>query len=113
MGQWPSTYWANTSGNAILRHLLGEAKASQVRDLYALLQGGWVRAQLVEGVIYEDIGQSTSALYSMLINTGYLTLAETPDFYAGDRAALRIPNLEIRLLFQRESQAFSKSVESK
>ena len=98
----PSTYWANTSGNAILRHLLGEAKASQVRDLYALLQGGWVRAQLVEGVIYEDIGQSTSALYSMLINTGYLTLAETPDFYAGDRAALRIPNLEIRLLFQRE-----------
>ena len=98
----PAAYWVNTSGNAILRHLLKEAKPSQVRDLYALLQGERVRAQLVEGVIYEDIGESTSALYSMLINTGYLTLAEKLDFSMGDRAAMRIPNFEIRLLFQRE-----------
>ena len=98
----PAAYWVNTSGNAILKHLLKEAKASQVRDLYALLQGERVRAQLVEGVIYEDIGESTSALYSMLLNTGYLTLAAIPDFSTGERASLRIPNLEIRLLFQRE-----------
>ena len=35
----------------------------------------------------------------MLLNTGYLTLAEQPDPYAEERAALRIPNLEIRLPF--------------
>ena len=98
----PAAYWVNTSGNAILKHLLRDAKAPQVRDLYAFLQGAQVRAQLVEGVIYDDIGESTSALYSMLINTGYLTLAERPDPYAGGRIAMRIPNLEIRLLFQRE-----------
>ena len=98
----PDAYWVNTSGNAILRHLLGNAKASQVRDMNELLQGKRVRTRLVEGVIYNDIGESTSSLYSILLNTGYLTLAENYDPSTGERAVLRIPNLEIRLLFRRE-----------
>jgi hypothetical protein len=98
----PAAYWVNTSGNAILGHLLKEAKLEQVRDLYALLEGGTVRAQLVEGAIYDDIYKSSRALYSMLLNTGYLTIAEKTKSYAGARTAMRIPNLEIRLLFQEE-----------
>ncbi|MBE6103246.1 MAG: hypothetical protein E7200_14495 [Selenomonas ruminantium] len=98
----PAAYWVNTSGNAILGHLLKEAKPEQVRDLYALLEGGTVRAQLVEGAIYDDIYKSSRALYSMLLNTGYLTVAEKAKSYAGARTAMRIPNLEIRLLFQEE-----------
>lgn len=70
--------------------------------MYSLLNGGTVRVQLVEGAIYTDIGKSSRALYSMLLNTGYLTVAEKPRSYAGARTAMRIPNLEIRLLFQEE-----------
>ena len=98
----PEPYWVNTSGNTILRQLLRKAEPEQVRDLYALLNGGSVRAQLVEGAIYTDIGKSSRALYSMMLNTGYLTVAETPRSYAGARTAMRIPNMEIRLLFQEE-----------
>ena len=98
----PEPYWVNTSGNAILQHLLKEAGDEQVRDLYALLDGGTVKAQLVEGAIYDDIYKSSRALYSMLLNTGYLTIAEKTKSYAGARTAMRIPNLEIRLLFQEE-----------
>ena len=98
----PEPYWVNTSGNAILQHLLKEAGDEQVRDLYALLDGGTVKARLVEGAIYDDIYKSSRALYSMLLNTGYLTIAEKTKSYAGARTAMRIPNLEIRLLFQEE-----------
>ncbi|MBQ7497825.1 MAG: AAA family ATPase, partial [Selenomonas sp.] len=98
----PEPYWVNTSGNTILGQLLRKAEPEQVRDLYALLNGGSVRAQLVEGAIYTDIGKSSRALYSMMLNTGYLTVAETPRSYAGARTAMRIPNMEIRLLFQEE-----------
>ena len=98
----PAAYWVNTSGNAILGHLLKDASPEQVHDLYALLDGGTVRAQLVEGAIYDNIYKSSRALYSMLLNTGYLTVAEKAKFYAGARTAMRIPNLEIRLLFQEE-----------
>ena len=98
----PAAYWVNTSGNAILGQLLRGAEPQQIRDLYALLNGGEVRAQLVEGAIYADIGKSSRALYSMLLNTGYLTMSGRSQLYAGARTAMRIPNLEIRLLFQGE-----------
>jgi hypothetical protein len=98
----PMAYWVNTSGNAILGQLLRGAEPQQIRDLYALLNGGEVRAQLVEGAIYADIGKSSRALYSMLLNTGYLTMSGRSQLYAGARTAMRIPNLEIRLLFQGE-----------
>ena len=98
----PAEYWVNTSGNSILGQLLREAGPDQVKDMYSLLNGGTVRAQLVEGAIYADIGKSSRALYSVLLNTGYLTVEEKPRSYAGARTAMRIPNLEIRLLFQEE-----------
>ena len=98
----PDAYWVNTSENSILKQLLKGAEPGQVQDLYTLLKGGSVRAQLVEGSIYADIGKSSRALYSMLLNTGYLTVSEKPRSYAGARTSLRIPNMEIRLLFQEE-----------
>lgn len=98
----PAAYWANTSGNAILRHLLGEATPLQARELSDLLKGGTVSAELLDGVIYKEINENSDALYSMLLNTGYLTLVDCPDPYEGNDCTLRIPNWEVRSLFKKE-----------
>jgi hypothetical protein len=99
----PAAYWVNTSGNAILRHMLQHATAAQSRSLVELLRGKKISAGLDEGVIYDEIYQNSDALYSMLLTTGYLTMVDYPDPYADEEGAtMRIPNREIRTLFKKE-----------
>ena len=99
----PAAYWVNTSGNAILRHMLQYATAAQSRSLVELLRGKKVSAGLEEGVIYDEIYQNSDALYSMLLTTGYLTMVDYPDPYMDEEGAtMRIPNREIRTLFKKE-----------
>ncbi|MBE6101059.1 MAG: hypothetical protein E7200_03000 [Selenomonas ruminantium] len=99
----PAAYWVNTSGNAILRHMLQHATAAQSRSLAELLRGKKVSAGLEEGVIYDEIYQNSDALYSMLLTTGYLTMVDYPDPYMDEEGAtMRIPNREIRTLFKKE-----------
>lgn len=98
----PAAYWVNTSGNSVLKHLLSEASPPQIQELSSLLRGGTVSAELLEGIIYNDIAENSDALYSLLLNTGYLTMAKCPDPYEDNDYAMRIPNWEVRSLFKKE-----------
>lgn len=102
-GYTPDTYWANTSNNAILRDLLQQADTERLQALQQLMDGGSIGTDIDEGVIYRDIGQSDSALYSMMLNTGYLkavrreqTPSELPQY------DVKIPNKEVKLVYKRE-----------
>lgn len=64
-----------------------------------LLQGKTVHAVVREGVIYEDIGRSKNALYTMLMTTGYLTVISKMNVPSGLFCTLAIPNLEVRDAF--------------
>lgn len=94
-------YWVNTSGNGILRALLEKADAQRIESLQTLLDGGRIQVTLNERVIYEDIGRDKSALYTMLLLTGYLTTAPVTAARR-NRYALRIPNEEIRDIYATE-----------
>ena len=97
----PKPYWMNTSNNAILRELLSHADYLRIKALRGLLHDVPVSASLNEGVIYDQIGSDQSALYTMLLTTGYLTVAEdVPTSY--DRYLLRIPNEEIKRVYGME-----------
>lgn len=102
----PAAYWVNTSGNGILRHLLHNAKSSHSKALVGLMQGRKITATLKESVVYDDIEKNSNALFSMLLNTGYLTMVDYPDYAEGEtRSTMRIPNREIRYLFKDEVMA--------
>ena len=97
----PQPYWMNTSNNAILRELLSHADYLRIKALHGLLHDVPVSVSLNEGVIYRQIGNDQSALYTMLLTTGYLTVAEDiPTSY--DRYLLRIPNEEIKRVYSME-----------
>lgn len=97
----PKPYWMNTSNNAILRELLSHADYLRIKALHGLLHDVPVSVSLNEGVIYSQIGNDQSALYTMLLTTGYLTVAEDiPTSY--DRYLLRIPNEEIKQVYGME-----------
>lgn len=94
-------YWVNTSANGILRVLLEHADAERIESLQELLAGSAISVTLNERVIYEDIGRDKSALYTLLLTTGYLT-AESASRTRRNRYALRIPNDEIRDVYATE-----------
>lgn len=97
----PQPYWMNTSNNAILRNLLSHADYLRIKALRGLLHDVPVSVSLNEGVIYSQIGADQSALYTMLLTTGYLTIAkDIPTSY--DRYLLRIPNEEIKRVYSME-----------
>ena len=97
----PMPYWVNTSGNGILQELLVKADDLRVRELQGLLYGKHVTTTINDSVIYAKIWQDDSALYTMLLTTGYLTVASASTT-TYNRYALRIPNEEIRQVYSTE-----------
>ena len=94
-------YWVNTSDNSILRTLLKSMDAQHLRTLQGLLQGDTIRVSLNEQVVYRNLKLDKSALYTLLLTTGYLTIAAGQE-EARNRYALRIPNKEIQDVYQTE-----------
>ncbi len=97
----PRPYWMNTSNNSILWELLSHADYLRIKALRGLLYDIPVSASLNEGVIYTQIGRDQSALYTMLLTTGYLTVSENSTT-SYDRYLLRIPNEEIKRVYSME-----------
>lgn len=65
------------------------------------MQGKSVEVTVDESVIYPELGNDPSALFTMLLMTGYLTV-ESQDAFIDDRYSLKIPNKEILKLYNTE-----------
>lgn len=97
----PMPYWVHTSGNYILKQLLSHADCLRIKELQGLLDGKTVTVSLNETVIYDQIEKDASALYTLLLTTGYLTIeSASPTTY--NRYSLRIPNEEIKQVYSQE-----------
>ena len=100
----PGVYWLNTSSNSVVGSAVRAADARTLADLYSLTRpGGTVFEPLDLGVVFPDVGVRPDAIWSMLYLAGYLTTNDVmvPDDPWYERT-LRIPNREIRRLFEKE-----------
>ncbi len=109
-GCTPGAYWLNTSSNSVVGSAIRTADERFLGELYCLAQpGGTVFEPLDLGIVFPDVGVRPDAAWSMLYLAGYLTTDDVavPDDPWRERA-LRIPNREIRRLFEKEiSQRFA------
>ena len=97
----PMPYWVHTSGNYILKQLLSHADCLRTKELQGLLEGKTVTVSLNETMMYDQIEKDASALYTLLLTTGYLTIESiSPTTY--NRYSLRIPNEEIKQVYSQE-----------
>ena len=94
----PQNYWANTSGNDLIRRLLKRADLSTKNELEQLLNGGQVIKRIKQELTYREIDDSVENVWSMLYATGYLT-GKYVDQADANIFKLWIPNGEIRSLF--------------
>ena len=99
----PEAYWVNTSSNAILRQLLQQARPDRLQALQDLLDGHSITTAIDEGVIYTDVWQSDTSLYSVMLNTGYLKAIHCTESLSGmELYDVKIPNEEIKRIYKRE-----------
>ena len=99
----PSSYWKNTSDNAIIRSFIDFAGGNITRKLESLLSGGYIIQRVDDMLTYDYLHSSEDNLWSVLYLTGYLTSVRD-EAIAGDipegTSALMIPNEEIREIFE-------------
>ena len=93
----PSNFWANTSGNDIVRRFIQMADAGTTkRAVEQLIAGEAVTREIHQELTYKELYDSIDNVWSVLFSTGYLTQQGKPD---GNLFRLVIPNMEIRKLF--------------
>ena len=94
----PKNYWANTSGNDLIRRMLKNANLTTKNEVEELLNGGQVTKRIKQELTYREIDDSIENVWSVLYATGYLTGMHVEQEDA-DMFRLWIPNGEIRKLF--------------
>lgn len=94
----PKNYWANTSGNDLIRRMLKNANLTTKNEVEELLNGGQVTKRIKQELTYREIDDGIENVWSVLYATGYLTGMHVEQEDA-DIFRLWIPNGEIRKLF--------------
>ena len=93
----PENYWANSSGNDIIRRLIDMTNAGVSDEYSVLINGGAIRKKIIETLTYSNLYSSEENIWSLFLMTGYLTLAGEYD--PNGETELRLPNEEIKCLF--------------
>lgn len=94
----PKNYWANTSGNNMVRRFIGKADQNTKNEIERLLKGESVSKKIKEELTYQELDDSIDNLWSVLYATGYLTRKGSGQ-EEEDVMELAIPNKEIKKLF--------------
>ena len=67
-----STYWANTSSNSLVGKLIREGSADVKIKMEDLLAGKVLHTQIDEQIVFSQLDESQSAIWSLLLASGYL-----------------------------------------
>ena len=96
----PKSYWVNTSETAqnLVHGFLGKTPGA-TESFERLLAGGTIECTVNEHVPYHRIYENGENLWSVLLETGYLTKTVTEEM---PLMPLRIPNKEIQAVFREE-----------
>ena len=92
----PENYWANTSGNGIIRRLLKKADQTTRDEVEQLINGECIVKTVRQELTYRDIESTIDNIWSVLYSTGYLT---SKGRLPGKQMKLALPNREVRELF--------------
>ena len=95
-------YWADTSSNGLVNSLMQTGVPGIKQTMEALLQGKSFEAELDEKIVFDQLDGSISAVWSLLLATGYLKVLDLK--YVGERKrkvyTLTLTNMEAESIFE-------------
>lgn len=99
-----AAYWANTSSNSLVGKLLQEGSKNIKEKFEVLLQGKSIQAPIDEQIVYSQLGNNDSAVWSLLLASGYLKVLshereELLEDWEEVQYELILTNYEVRRMF--------------
>ena len=109
-----SAYWTNTSSNALVGKLLQEANSGVKIAMEDLLNGKAFHTRMDEQIVFSQLENRESAIWSLLLASGYLRVEH--HFFDEERGRdeydLVLTNKEVRLMFEEMIEGwFSKDTQ--
>lgn len=99
----PQAFWQSTGSNDIISEVLANATKETYERLEALMQGGSFVTHIDTNVIYPQIQNNPSSIYSFLLVTGYLKAVKKDQTFGGDYICeVALPNREISYVYSKE-----------
>ena len=99
----PRTFWLSTGSNDIIGEIMEEADDEIVEKLTSLVNGGSFTTYIDTSVIYPQVKNNPSSLYSFLLVAGYLKVIKSTVSISGDfMCEVALPNKEISLVYRKE-----------
>lgn len=106
-----STYWANTSSNSLVGKLIREGSRDIKITMEDLLNGGVLRTKIDEQIVFSQLDNNESAIWSLLLASGYLKV-EKYTFYLEtetEEYILKLTNKEVKLMFKNMIEGWFKN----
>ena len=99
----PKAFWQSTGSNDIIREVLASATPDIMERLELLMKGESFVTHIDTGVIYPQIQNDPSSVYSFLLVAGYLKAVSCDQSYGEDyMCEVALPNKEISFVYSKE-----------
>ncbi len=92
-------YWANTSSNSLISKLVREGDRSIKESFETLLRGESIFTQIDEQLVYGEMQDNETAVWSLLQTTGYLKIVNISKDGFKNLYELKLTNYEILRVF--------------
>lgn len=96
-------YWADSSSNALVSHLIRTGDAGMKQQMEDLLEGGSIFTELDEQIVFKDLEWDGTAVWSLLLASGYLRVESCSAYPAARELEyeLKLTNYEVLCMFER------------
>lgn len=107
----PRAFWQSTGSNDIVGEILASATKETMARLESLMKGQSFVTHIDTSVIYPQIQNNPSSIYSFLLVTGYLKAVARDQTFGGDyMCEVAVPNKEISYVYSKEILSRLESV---
>ena len=97
-----AAYWANTSSNSLVSHLIRQGRPDVKMTMEDLMNGGTLTAEIDEEIVFNQLYRNRDAIWSLLLASGYLRVESYEILSSGRwQYGLKLTNREVRLMFER------------
>ena len=96
-------YWANTSSNSLIGHLIQRGNSAIKEAMEDLLSGKELVTEIDEQIVFDQLDDNMTAICSLLLSSGYLKINQAPKDAAASNQNyhLSLTNHEVDVMFRR------------
>ena len=95
--EWYDVYWANTSSVGLISSLIQKSGSDIKTTFEELMNGKTIKCTIDEQLVYNHLTDNETAIWSLLVASGYLKVVEVEDLPIYE---LAITNGEVKRMFR-------------